>query len=38
MKARHEKASAETGGSQHHLYGPYRLLTKNQYMQYEMMK
>jgi hypothetical protein len=30
MKVRHGKASAETGGSQHHLYGPYQLVTQSQ--------
>ena len=30
MKVKHEKVSAETGGSQHHLYGPYRLMTQSQ--------
>ena len=28
MKVRREKASTETGGSQHHLYRPYRLMTQ----------
>ena len=29
MKARHEKASAKTGRSQHHLCGPYQLITQS---------